>query len=97
MADVFERNGYQPAAQRPRKIGEGHMAAMGRLGLKELRNAVNPSRDSVADTEFGLYGTATQGEIAQARGNEKGGQGLDAHQEKSLRQQYQPRQRGQGM
>jgi hypothetical protein len=50
------------------KIGEGHVAAMGRLGLKELRNALNPSRESVADAEIGLYGTATQGEIAGARG-----------------------------
>ncbi len=50
-----------------RKIGAGHAAAMLRLGLKELRNAINPSRESVADTEIGLYGTQTQGEIAQAR------------------------------
>ncbi|HEV3437108.1 MAG TPA: hypothetical protein VG122_07100 [Gemmata sp.] len=49
------------------KIGEGSLAAMGRLGLKELRNAINPSRDSVADSEIGMYGTATQGEIANAR------------------------------
>ena len=41
---------------------------MARLGLKELRNAANPSRESVADTEIGLYGTQTQGEIAEARG-----------------------------
>jgi hypothetical protein len=40
---------------------------MGRLGLKELRNLANPSRDSVADSEIGLYGSATQGEIANAR------------------------------
>jgi hypothetical protein len=51
-----------------RKIGTGHAAAMGRLGLKELRNAINPSRESVADAEIGLYGTQTQGEIAEARG-----------------------------
>ncbi len=51
-----------------RKIGEGHVAAMARLGLKELRNALTPSRESVADNEIGLYGTQTQGEIAQARG-----------------------------
>jgi hypothetical protein len=51
-----------------RKIGAGHAAAMGRLGLKELRNAFNPSRESVADNEIGLYGTQTQGEIAEARG-----------------------------
>jgi hypothetical protein len=50
-----------------RKIGDGHAAAMARLGLKELRNAINPSRESVADSEIGLYGTQTQGEIAQAR------------------------------
>jgi hypothetical protein len=50
-----------------RKIGEGHAAAMFRLGLKELRNALNPSRESVADNEIGLYGSQTQGEIAQAR------------------------------
>jgi hypothetical protein len=49
------------------KLGEGHAAAMFRLGLKELRNAANPSRESIADTEIGLYGTQTQGEIAQAR------------------------------
>jgi hypothetical protein len=51
-----------------RKIGEGHAAAMFRLGLKELRNALNPSRESVADQEIGLVGTLTQGEIADARG-----------------------------
>jgi hypothetical protein len=50
------------------KIGDGHAAAMMRLGLKELRNAFNPSRESVADSEIGLYGTQTQGEIAEARG-----------------------------
>lgn len=50
-----------------RKIGEGHLAAMGRLGLKELRNAINPSRESIADQEIGVYGSLTQGEIADAR------------------------------
>jgi hypothetical protein len=49
------------------KIGEGSIQAMGRLGLKELRNALNPSRESVADSEIGMYGTLTQGEIANAR------------------------------
>jgi hypothetical protein len=38
-----------------------------RLGLKELRNALNPSKESVADSEIGLYGTKTQGEIAESR------------------------------
>ncbi len=50
-----------------RKIGEGHAATMFRLGLKELRNTFNPSRESVADQEIGVYGTLTQGEIADAR------------------------------
>lgn len=50
-----------------KKIGAGHAEAMLRLGLKELRNAANPSRESVADAEIGLYGTQTQGEIAAAR------------------------------
>ena len=62
-----------------RKIGAGHAAAMARLGLKELRNAANPSRESVADTEIGLYGTQTQGEIAEARG----GPGQGPEQESS--------------
>src|SRR5438128_4879402 len=61
-----------------RKIGEGHAGAMFRLGLKELRNALTPSRESVADNEIGLYGTLTQGEIADARG----GPGQGAEQEK---------------
>ncbi len=51
-----------------RKIGAGHAQAMFRLGLRELRNAANPSRESVADNEIGLYGSQTQGEIAAARG-----------------------------
>jgi hypothetical protein len=50
-----------------RKWGAGHLAAMWRLGLKELRNAFNPSRESVSDSEIGIYGTQTQGEIAEAR------------------------------
>ncbi len=62
-----------------KKIGAGHLQAMARLGLKELRNAMNPSRESVADTEMGLYGTQTQGEIAEARG----GPGQGPEQESS--------------
>ncbi len=49
------------------KFGEGHVDAMARLGLAELRNAFNPSRESVADKDMGLYGSATQGEIADSR------------------------------
>src|SRR6266852_2682887 len=61
-----------------RKWGEGHAAAMLRLGLKELRNAFNPSRESVADSEIGLYGTQTQGEIAEARGSPGQGPELES-------------------
>jgi hypothetical protein len=49
------------------KIGEGHAEAMARLGLAELRNAFNPSKEAVSDKDMGLYGVATQGEIADAR------------------------------
>src|SRR5207244_10921269 len=66
-----------------RKIGEGHAGAWFRLGLKELRNALNPSRESVADQEIGLYGTQTQGEIAQARR----GPGQGPEQETGARQE----------
>lgn len=40
---------------------------MARLGLRELREAVNPSKESVAREEMGLYGTLTPGEIAQQK------------------------------
>lgn len=57
------------------KWGEGSLAAMGRLGLKELRNAINPSKESIADSELGMYGNLTQGEIATNR--KKAGNGLE--------------------
>jgi hypothetical protein len=78
------------------KIGAGHAEAMFRLGLKELRNAFSPARESVADNEIGLYGTQTQGEIAEARG----GPGQGPEQESSrassldeLRKESEKRQR----
>lgn len=49
------------------KIGAGHASAMFRLGFRELRNAANPSRESVADSEMGLYATRTPGEVAEIR------------------------------
>jgi hypothetical protein len=65
-----------------RKIGEGHAAAMFRLGLKELRNALNPSRESVADQEIGVFGTLTQGEIADARDGPGSGSNQESRREK---------------
>lgn len=50
------------------RIGDGHASAMLRLGLKELRNAANPSRESVSATDQGLYGEVTPGEIDRTRG-----------------------------
>ena len=79
MADVFERNGYQPARAR---LAKATLLPWAGSGWRQLRNAANPSRESAADTEVGLYGSATQGEIAQDRGSLEGGHGLDAHQEK---------------
>src|ERR1700692_1442960 len=67
-----------------RKIGDGHAAAMARLGLKELRNAATPSRESVADNEIGLYGTQTQGEIAEARGGPGSGPEQESSSKPSL-------------
>lgn len=57
------------------KIGEGHAAAMARLGLRELRQAAFFSESNVAQqTEYGLYGTRTPGEVAEAR---RSGEGKD--------------------
>jgi hypothetical protein len=67
-----------------KKIGAGHAAAMARLGLKELRNMANPSRESIADYEIGLYGTQTQGEIAEARGGPGTGPDQEGSNKKSM-------------
>ncbi len=47
MADVFERNGAQPAHQPGRKIGQDHAAHMAQLGLQELRNTAGPGPQHV--------------------------------------------------
>jgi hypothetical protein len=72
--EAAEKKEVEPEPVRPAtaKFGAGHVSAMGRLGLKELRNAFNPSKESVADTEMGLYGTLTQGEVADSRAPEIG-------------------------
>ena len=49
------------------KIGEGHAGAMGRLGLHELRAAAYPGSNIAQHSEYGLYGTRTPGEVAEAR------------------------------
>jgi hypothetical protein len=60
-----------------RKIGDGHAAAMMRLGLKEIRGAFYPQSNVAQPSEYGLYGTRTPGEIAEDRR-------LDGDQEKSV-------------
>ena len=54
------------------KIGEGHAAAMGRMGLHELRGMVYPESNIAQRSEYGLYGTRTPGEVADARRDEPG-------------------------
>jgi hypothetical protein len=49
-------------------IGDGHLNAMFRQGLLELRQAVDPLNDREVDSMPGLYGTITQGAIADAKG-----------------------------
>ena len=49
------------------KIGEGHLGAMGRQGLRELRAAIYPASNIAQQPEYGLYGTRTPGEIADDR------------------------------
>ncbi|MCE9592332.1 MAG: hypothetical protein K8S99_17645 [Planctomycetes bacterium] len=53
------------------KIGAGHVSAMFRQGLRELRSALYPE-SNVAQTvpEYGLYGTKTPGEVAEDRRSE---------------------------
>ena len=54
-------------AETVRKIGTGHAAAMGRLGIKELRAAAFPSESNIAQaSEPGLYGHPTQAEVTES-------------------------------
>lgn len=53
--------------ERETKIGEGHAAAMGRQGLRELRGALYTDSNVAQQPEYGLYGTRTPGEVAEAR------------------------------
>src|SRR5579875_2294617 len=62
-------------------MGKGHAAAMGRLGLAELRQALSFGHGSIEQpTPPGIFGSPTQGEIAEARG----GPGVGPEQESRL-------------
>jgi len=49
------------------KIGAGHASAMFRQGIAELRAAVYPGSNVAQPAQYGLYGTKTPGEVAEAR------------------------------
>lgn len=64
-------------------VGNGHLAGMGRLGLAELRQALSFGAGSVEQpTPPGIFGSPTQGEIAQARGGPGSGPEQEAPQKK---------------
>jgi hypothetical protein len=52
----------------PTKFGSGHLAAMGRLGLKELANLTLVPGNNIAQPggEYGIFGQPTPGQIADA-------------------------------
>ena len=49
------------------KLGESHASAMFRQGLRELRGSLYPESNVAQPPEYGLYGTQTPGEVAEAR------------------------------
>ncbi len=49
------------------KIGAGHAEAMWRQGLAELRGAFFNESNVAQPAQYGLYGTRTPGEVAEAR------------------------------
>ena len=49
------------------KIGAGHPKAMWELGLSELRAGFYPGSNIAQPSNYGIYGTPTPGEIADAR------------------------------
>jgi hypothetical protein len=48
------------------KIGAGHLKAMARQGLKEIRGALYTHSNVAQPTEYGMFGTATPGEVDRA-------------------------------
>ncbi|MCA9047676.1 MAG: hypothetical protein KDA89_03045 [Planctomycetaceae bacterium] len=49
------------------KWGGSHAGAMFRQGLRELRAAMYPESNIAQQTEYGIFGTKTPGEVAQGR------------------------------
>jgi hypothetical protein len=48
------------------KVGAGHLKAMARQGLKEIRGALYAHSNVAQPTEYGMFGTATPGEVDRA-------------------------------
>jgi hypothetical protein len=55
------------ADEEPQKCGSGHVGAMARQGLSELRGAFYPESNVAQPTEYGMYGRVTPGEVAESR------------------------------
>ncbi len=49
------------------KIGSGHAGAMWRQGVAEIRGAFFNESNVAQPAQYGLYGTRTPGEVAEAR------------------------------
>ena len=49
------------------KIGAGSFSAWMRTGLREARNLLYPDSNVATTPEYGMYGTKTPGEVADAR------------------------------
>ena len=54
-------------AQGKPKFGAGHLKAMGRQGLAELRGAFYAQSNVAQPTQPGIFGAPTQGEVANER------------------------------
>ncbi len=58
------------------KVGAGHAAGMFRQGLRELRGVLYPeSNIAQQQQDYGIWGVATPGEVAESRRDEA--RGLD--------------------
>lgn len=64
------------------------LKAYWRQGINELRNAMYQDTRIAAETDYGIWGRATPGEVSQERAEESPKNLLQAEQEK-LREQYQ--------
>jgi hypothetical protein len=69
--------GAEMAEESKPKIGAGTLGAWFRLGLRELRGALYPESNIAQQTEYGMFGSLTPGEVAAARRDDPDVQRLD--------------------